>query len=178
MYAKVFSLHSKLLKALAHPKRLEIVHLIREQELSVGQIQEMLGLPQANISQQLMLLKDEGVVSQRKAGKQVYYSLAHPNFIKASDLMRDVLIERYKNDEHVDELRMKMKDLVPLVADSICGMRLSPKTASYAYKYKEKMYYFCAEGCLKKFKLRVIPTFQSESRLKRSERREELRVNL
>ncbi|MCC6710776.1 MAG: helix-turn-helix domain-containing protein, partial [Candidatus Pacebacteria bacterium] len=47
MYSEVFELHAQLLKALAHPKRLEIIHLIRDQELSVSDIHQMLDLPQA-----------------------------------------------------------------------------------------------------------------------------------
>jgi ArsR family transcriptional regulator, virulence genes transcriptional regulator len=152
MYYEVFKLHADLLKAMSHPKRLEIIQLLREKELSVSQIQEMLGLSQANLSQHLMILRDAEIVLTRKNGKQVYYGLSHKNFIKASDLLREVLIERHKNDGFGDELLYKMTDLVPLAIDPVCGMRLSPKTASYAHKIKGISYYFCAEGCLEEFK--------------------------
>ncbi len=95
MYHQVFKLHSDLLKALSHPKRLEIVHLLRDQELSVSQIQTMLDLPQANLSQHLMVLREVQVVEFRREGKEIYYQLTHKNFIKASDLLREVLIDRY-----------------------------------------------------------------------------------
>jgi DNA-binding transcriptional ArsR family regulator len=42
-----------ILKALSHPRRLEIIHLIRDQELPVQDIHQMLDLPQANVSQHL-----------------------------------------------------------------------------------------------------------------------------
>lgn len=152
MYQETFRLHAKLLKAIAHPKRLEIIQLLRQQTLAVGEIQAMLGLPQANISQQLAILRDAGVVTQKKAGKQIYYKIAHRNFIKASDLMRQILVERYHGSPLLDELTLKMSDLVPIVTDPVCGMRLSPKTAAYAHKLEQGNYYFCAAGCFHQFK--------------------------
>jgi len=152
MYHQVFKLHSKLLKALSHSKRLEIIHLLRDQELSVSQIQTMLDLPQANLSQHLMVLRQAQVVQSRKDGKEVYYKLAHKNFIKASDLLREILIDRYKHDVLADEFTQKMKDLVPLETDPVCHMRVSPKTAAAVLKLKNKTYYFCASGCQKAFK--------------------------
>lgn len=152
MYHQVFQLHADLLKAISYPKRLEIIHLIRNQELTVTQIQQMLDLPQANLSQHLMILRRFGVVKTRKSGKQIYYSLTHANFIKASDLIREILIKRYYNTPLADEFTHRMAELVPLVQDPVCGMRLSPKTAAYADNYLGKDYYFCASGCQKKFK--------------------------
>lgn len=152
MYQQVFTLHAALLQALSHPKRLEIIHLLREQRLSVNEIKDMLGLPQANLSQHLMVLRDAGVLSTEKNGKQVYYSLADKNFIKASDLLREVLVKRYENDKLADEFTKKMSELVPLVHDPVCDMRLSPKTAGFVYKHDHKDYYFCASGCQQSFK--------------------------
>ncbi|MBI4136491.1 metalloregulator ArsR/SmtB family transcription factor [Candidatus Roizmanbacteria bacterium] len=154
MYEQVFKLHAKLLKALAHPKRLEIIQLLRDQELSVTDIQTMLDLPQANLSQHLMILRDAGVTNTRKEGKNIYYSIAHSNFIKASDLMREILVKQYKDSTFSRELSIEMTSLVPLTHDPVCGMRLSPKTASYAYTFKKTIYYFCAHGCMKEFKTR------------------------
>jgi ArsR family transcriptional regulator len=151
MYYQVFKLHSQLLKAMSHHKRLEIIHLLRDQELSVTQIQEMLDLPQANLSQHLQILRAIKVVKTKKQGKQIFYKLAHRKFIKASDLLREILIERHKDKALADEFTEKMSDLVPLTHDPVCGMRLSPKTAATATKLYKKTYYFCASGCQKKF---------------------------
>ncbi|AKM81742.1 MAG: ArsR family transcriptional regulator [Candidatus Pacebacteria bacterium GW2011_GWF2_38_9] len=151
MYGQMFALHADLLKALAHPRRLEIVNLLREQELCVSDIYEMLDLPQANISQHLMLLRDAGIVVAKREGKQIIYKLADPKIIKASDLLREVLIDQNRGLEIADELTLAMKDLLPLVHDPVCKMRLSPKTANYSTKHKDHDYYFCASGCLKKF---------------------------
>ncbi|MBU0576091.1 metalloregulator ArsR/SmtB family transcription factor [Patescibacteria group bacterium] len=152
MYNQIFKLHAQLLKALSHPKRLEIIHLIRDQELPVSDIHTMLDLPQANISQHLIVLRDAGVVKSRRDGKQIYYSLSDKNIIKASDLLRLVLIDQRQNLALIDELTLKMNDLVPLVHDPVCQMRLSPQTAGFSYRYSGKTHYFCASGCMKKFK--------------------------
>lgn len=151
MYHKIFELHSDILKALAHPKRLEIIQLLRNQSLSVCEIQTMLDLPQANLSQHLQILRQSGVVITNKTGKQIFYKIAHKNYVKACDLIREILIEKYQDSPIADELTMKMSDLVPLATDPVCGMRLSPKTAAFAEKYQDNNYYFCAAGCHQQF---------------------------
>lgn len=147
-------MHAELLKALAHPRRLEIIHLLRDQSLCVSDIYEMLDLPQANISQHLMILRDAGVVTNAREGKQMVYTLANPKIIEASDLLREVLIDQHPQNGFAEQLSIKMKDLVPLVHDPVCQMRLSPKTAGYTTKHQGHYYYFCASGCLKKFQER------------------------
>ncbi len=150
MYYEVFKLHAGLLKALSHPKRLEIIQLLREHELPVGEIQEMLDLPQANLSQHLQVLRKTGVVKTRRNGKQIYYSIAHKNFVKASDLFREILIEKNRNQVS-DVVFRKMTDLLPLTSDPVCGMRVSPKTSAFAYKDTNNELFFCGSGCYENF---------------------------
>ena len=152
MYQKLFELHEHLLKALANSRRLEIIHLLRDQELSVTDIHTMLDLPQANISQHLMVLKEAEAVMARREGKQIFYKIAHPHIIQASDLIREMLLDQHQEDNLADALILKMKDLVPLAHDPVCGMRLSPKTAGFTAQHQGHDYYFCASGCLNKFK--------------------------
>lgn len=151
MYQEMFQLHADLLKALAHPKRLEILHLLRSQSLNVSEMVEMLGLQQANLSQHLTVMREAGVVEGQKVGKEVFYRLTEKNFVRASDLLREVLIKRHKGERLENELAFKMRDLLPIVIDPVCGMRLSPKTAGSAIKEGGESYYFCAEGCKEKF---------------------------
>lgn len=152
MYTHIFTLHTNLLKAMSHPKRLEIIHLLRDQTLSVTQMLEMLDLPQANLSQHLMILRKAGVVTTKKEGKQIFYSLTHENFVKTSDLIREILIGSQKNSKIGKDLQIDMSDLFPLVHDPVCKMRLSPKTAAFSHDHQNKEYFFCASGCLEKFK--------------------------
>ena len=86
MYTQIFELQADLLQSLAHPRRLEIIQLLRDQELPVSDILTMLDLPQANISQHLMILRDVKVVKTRREGKQVYYSLNNEKILQANGL--------------------------------------------------------------------------------------------
>lgn len=63
-------------KALGHPVRLQILDLLRGGEVCVCHLEASLGRRQAYISQQLMVLRDAGLVEARKEGLQVYYRLA------------------------------------------------------------------------------------------------------
>ncbi|MCB9801643.1 MAG: metalloregulator ArsR/SmtB family transcription factor [Pseudomonadales bacterium] len=148
----MFQLHADLLKALAHPRRLEIIHLLRGQELPVSDIHTMLDLPQANVSQHLMILRDAGVVITRREGKQVYYKVADIRIMEASDLLRQVLIVKHKDTPLAGELLLRMSELVPIVQDPVCGMRVSPKTAGFHVLHDAQDYYFCASGCVSIFK--------------------------
>ena len=153
MYHKIFKLHAELLKALAHPKRLEILNLLRSGEMCVSDMQHMLDLPQGHLCQHLEILRNAGVAETRREGKQVFYKVAHADFIKASDLLREVLVEKYQGDPIARELKADLSMWLPLKHDPVCGMRLSPKTASYAVKHGGEKYFFCAKGCLNKFKI-------------------------
>ncbi len=64
------------LKTLAHEGRLMILCHLGSGEKSVGELEELLELRQAAVSQMLARLRDEGLVSTRRDGKTIYYSLA------------------------------------------------------------------------------------------------------
>jgi ArsR family transcriptional regulator len=77
-------------QALAHPTRIAIVELLRdEREVPVSRINEQLGLEQANASQHLAVLRSKHLVTGRKAGNQVFYSLRDPILGRVLDLMRE-----------------------------------------------------------------------------------------
>jgi len=65
---------AELLKALAHPARLCILHgLLREDACRVGRIRECLGLPQSTVSQHLAVLRAHGIVDGEREGTAVRY---------------------------------------------------------------------------------------------------------
>lgn len=150
---KLFELETKVLRALANPRRLEIIHLIRDHELSVSEIFSMLDLPQANVSQHLMVLRQAGLVTTRRAGQQIMYRLAHPNLISASDLLRQMLAEQTNGDDHKLNklLNQKSADLIPVFIDPVCGMKVTPANAGFSYHHRGQSFYFCASGCYKNF---------------------------
>jgi DNA-binding transcriptional ArsR family regulator len=67
---------SELLKALSHQSRLVILCLLVNGEKSVTEIEQMLGIEQPAVSQQLARLRADGLVDTRRDGKNIYYSLA------------------------------------------------------------------------------------------------------
>lgn len=68
----------KSLSLIADPTRVRILVLLRQEELSVAELQEILTLPQSNISAQLAKLKSAGLVQDRRSGKNRLYSLEDP----------------------------------------------------------------------------------------------------
>lgn len=97
----VFEFQAQVCAALANPKRLQILTLLKNGELSVGRITEALGISKANVSQHLSLLRQQGIVRTRKEGTTVYYSITHRKIIEACTIMRDILIELLKQREAV-----------------------------------------------------------------------------
>ncbi|WP_424022300.1 ArsR/SmtB family transcription factor [Oceanisphaera pacifica] len=79
----------KLLKALANERRLFILCHLLDKELSVGEMNEHLGLSQSALSQHLALLRKDGFVRTRKEAQTVYYSLK-------SDEVREVIALLHK----------------------------------------------------------------------------------
>ena len=77
-----------IFQALAHPTRVAIVEILREGEHSAGAILERLELEQANVSQHLAVLRAKGIVSSRKDGNQVIYSLKHQMLVDVLEIMR------------------------------------------------------------------------------------------
>jgi DNA-binding transcriptional ArsR family regulator len=64
------------LKALAHENRLMILCILSQGEKSVSELEAMLSLRQPTVSQQLARLRAEGLVTTRRDGKTIHYSLA------------------------------------------------------------------------------------------------------
>jgi len=75
-------------QALAHPTRIAILELLRDGELSAGKLIEKLVLEQANVSQHLAILRAKQLVTTRRAGNQVFYSVRDPIIIEVLNLMR------------------------------------------------------------------------------------------
>ena len=67
-----------LMKVLANPDRLMILCQLSQGEKRVGELEELLGIVQPTLSQQLTVLRDERLVSTRREGKNIYYTLDSP----------------------------------------------------------------------------------------------------
>ncbi|SRR5690606_1620835 len=70
-----------ILKSLANTDRLIILCHLSQTELNVSQIEHLTGIQQPTLSQQLMMLRKSDVVSTRRDGKQIYYSIKDENLV-------------------------------------------------------------------------------------------------
>ena len=68
----------RLLKALSNPDRLLLLCHLAQGEMRVGELEAMTGVLQPTLSQQLAVLRDEGLVRTRREGKSIYYSIDSP----------------------------------------------------------------------------------------------------
>lgn len=77
-----------IFQVLAHPTRIHIIECLREGELSVGAILEVIAVEPANGSQHLAVLRSKGLVVSRKEANHVYYSLRDPLLTEVLDAMK------------------------------------------------------------------------------------------
>ena len=99
MDKKIFEMHADICKVFTNPKRLEIISLLRDGEKTVNELTELAGVPQANVSQHLTVLRQNDVVTTRRNGANIYYKIANPKILQAFDLMREVLLEKLSENE-------------------------------------------------------------------------------
>ena len=87
-------MQAAVLKMLANPRRLEIIHRLAEGPCEVGRLAEALGVPQPSVSQHLAVMRSAGIVEAAREGREVRYWLADPDIIRACDIMHAVLMRR------------------------------------------------------------------------------------
>lgn len=85
----------RLMKALSNPDRLMLLSQLTQGELRVGELEQRVGVTQPTLSQQLGVLRDEGLVSTRREGKAIHYRIDSP---QAQAVMR-TLYEQYCKTE-------------------------------------------------------------------------------
>ncbi len=95
---ELYRMHAEMCKVFSNPTRLEILNLLRDEEMSVTELIEKTKLSQANISQHLSIMKSKGIVSSNRKGKNIYYKLVNQKIIKAFDMIREVLAEMSKKN--------------------------------------------------------------------------------
>ena len=106
---KIFELQAEVCKTFANPKRLEILYLLKEGELTVGALVKKLNLPKANVSQHLATLRRRGVVVARREGVNIFYHVANQKIMQACGLMREVLVDQAEENRRLLDF-VKEKD--------------------------------------------------------------------
>ena len=81
---------AEFFKALAHPARIRILDCLRKGEMSVNELSELLKMEQANVSQQLAVLRFRNIVTGRKSGSSVFYSVADAKLFKLLDVAKEL----------------------------------------------------------------------------------------
>lgn len=77
----------RLMKVLSNPDRLLILCQLSQGERRVGELEELLGIVQPTLSQQLTVLRDEELVSTRRDGKNIYYQLSSPQALAVMQVL-------------------------------------------------------------------------------------------
>ncbi|MGH9273515.1 MAG: ArsR/SmtB family transcription factor [Acidimicrobiales bacterium] len=90
--APVSEVKAELFKALGHPARIRVLEVLSEGERSVGDLQPLVGIESSHLSQQLGILRRAGLVSTRKVGASVIYSLADPLLADLLAVAKQLLI--------------------------------------------------------------------------------------
>jgi DNA-binding transcriptional ArsR family regulator len=88
MPMNAYDTESDFLKTISHATRLAILDILREGEQCVCHIEAMLGLRQAYISQQLMVLKQAGFLEARRDGLNLYYRVVKTEVFRVLDALR------------------------------------------------------------------------------------------
>lgn len=90
----IYGLQASILRTLASPRRLEIVHLLGRGPVEVHQLAEELGVTQPNVSAHLAALRAVGLVEPIRDGRDVRYRLTDQEIVVACDMVREVLGRR------------------------------------------------------------------------------------
>jgi ArsR family transcriptional regulator len=86
-------LHSHICEGLGDPKRVLILYLLSTRPRNVTEITEALGIPQPTVSHHVKVLRDRGLITARKEGTAIFYSLADTRIVEALDLLRAMLAD-------------------------------------------------------------------------------------
>lgn len=86
----VYERNAHLYKILANPKRLEILNILKEHELSVNELAKILGLSKANVSQHLALLRYARAVTVRRNGLNAFYKITDPKIVEPCRIFKEL----------------------------------------------------------------------------------------
>jgi ArsR family transcriptional regulator len=87
---------ARLMKTLANPDRLMLLCQLSQGEMSVGELEASLGIMQPTLSQQLGVLRSEGLVDTRREGKHIYYRVLSPQALAVLQMLYTQFCEKRK----------------------------------------------------------------------------------
>lgn len=87
---RVYEKNATLYKIMANPKRLHILNLLAQKEMSVEELAKEVGARMANISQHLNVLRSNRFVASRREGLNVYYRITDPRIVKPCAIFKQI----------------------------------------------------------------------------------------
>ena len=87
----IYRLKADFFRLLGHPVRVRILELLRDGELTVGELQAALELDSGGTSQHLTAMRRQGILESRKAGTNVYYHVKDPRTFQLLAVAREIL---------------------------------------------------------------------------------------
>jgi DNA-binding transcriptional ArsR family regulator len=113
----LYQLKAEFFKTLGHPARIRVLELLSQREHAVSEMLPEVGIEAANLSQHLAVLRRMGLVTTRKEGSAVYYSLTSPDVAELLAVARRILTEVLSGQvELLADLRAPMAEAVPAPA--------------------------------------------------------------
>lgn len=91
MSAPLYQLKADFFKTLGHPARIRILELLSQRDHAVAEMLPQVGIEPAHLSQQLAVLRRANLVTSRKQGSTVYYSLTSPQVAELLAVARQIL---------------------------------------------------------------------------------------
>ena len=107
MEDQIYHYHAEMCQVFSHPKRLEVINVLRDGEMSVTELAQKLELTIGNLSQHLSMMKERHILLTRKEGNMVYYRILNPKLIRCFDMMREMLFDQIKQDAALLEARTR-----------------------------------------------------------------------
>jgi DNA-binding transcriptional ArsR family regulator len=89
----LYAAKAEFFKALGHPARIRVLELLSEREHAVSEMLPEVGIEPAHLSQQLAVLRRLNLVTTRKEGSAVFYSLVSPAVAELLAVARQILTE-------------------------------------------------------------------------------------
>jgi DNA-binding transcriptional ArsR family regulator len=87
-----------MMKVLSNPDRLMLLCQLSQGEKRVGELEEILGIVQPTLSQQLTVLREEELVTTRRDGKNIYYQIASPQALAVMNVLFDQFCKSPEGD--------------------------------------------------------------------------------
>ncbi|WP_184692683.1 ArsR/SmtB family transcription factor [Rhizobium leguminosarum] len=94
---KAFDIEANFLSAMGNAKRLHILHVLTEGEVSVSDLAEEVGLSQSSTSQHLAILREQGLVQTRRVAQTIFYSLQSGTARTMLDTLADIFGSRRRS---------------------------------------------------------------------------------